>query len=207
MIMKKEKKDTYHHGDLKAEFIKIGMKILREEGINSLSLREISRRVGVSATAAYRHFNDKNHILEVLIVEIYKLLANDLKKSINNITNDLYGGFGKLCWSYISFALNNPNYFKLIFREQHTDNSQSILELSQEVSKIWLNLVIKNQKEGVFREDDPRKIHLAIWSIIQGIVILLINKQLPGIQENEEKIKNITNILLDLLFKGIKKPD
>ncbi len=207
MIMKKKEKDTYHHGDLKTEFVKTGLKILREQGIDALSLREIARRVGVTATAAYRHFNDKNHIINELIVEIYNLLAEVLKKSINDISNDPYGGFGKLCWSYISFALKYPNYIKIIFREQHDNSSHSILESSQEVAKIWLSLVIKNQKEGRFREDDPRKIHLAIWSIIQGIVILFVNKQLPGIQEDEGKLKNIINFLLDLLYNGIKNPD
>lgn len=64
---------------------------------------------------------------------------------------------------------------------------------------------MKNQQEGRLREGDPRKIHLALWSIVQGIMILIINKQLPGIQENNNKLQNIVNFLLELLYNGIKK--
>ncbi|MFT3975751.1 MAG: helix-turn-helix domain-containing protein, partial [Sphingomonas bacterium] len=50
---------AYHHGDLRAALVAEGLLLIEEQGADDLSLRELARRVGVSATAVYRHFPDK----------------------------------------------------------------------------------------------------------------------------------------------------
>src|SRR6266480_2366291 len=49
----------YHHGNLPGALIGAGLKFIEEKGIRALTLREIGAQVGVSRTAAYRHFADK----------------------------------------------------------------------------------------------------------------------------------------------------
>ena len=58
--------ERYHHGDLRRALIKKGMERLRKGAVDELSLREIARSVGVSATAVYRHFPDKAALLSAL---------------------------------------------------------------------------------------------------------------------------------------------
>ncbi|HJG44106.1 TetR/AcrR family transcriptional regulator [Corynebacterium phoceense] len=48
----------YHHGNLKGELLRVAEEIGREEGPESISIRQVTRRVGVSLTAAYRHYTD-----------------------------------------------------------------------------------------------------------------------------------------------------
>ena len=55
--------ERYHHGDLRKALIKKGLERLRKGAAETLSLREIARSVGVSATAVYRHFPDKAALL------------------------------------------------------------------------------------------------------------------------------------------------
>ena len=59
----------YHHGDLRAAVIAAGMKRLTEGGDAELGLRALARDVGVSATALYRHFPDKEALLDALADE------------------------------------------------------------------------------------------------------------------------------------------
>ncbi len=55
-----KKRPQYHHGDLRAALLKVAAKMIAEQGIESLTLRALSERIGVSRTAPYRHFADKS---------------------------------------------------------------------------------------------------------------------------------------------------
>ena len=57
---------TYHHGDLRSALIQAGLTVLAGSDAEHLSLRELARSVGVSPTAVYRHFPDKNALLAAL---------------------------------------------------------------------------------------------------------------------------------------------
>ena len=58
----------YHHGDLRAALIEEGLEQLSQRPADEVSLREIARNVGVSATAVYRHFPDKAALLAALCI-------------------------------------------------------------------------------------------------------------------------------------------
>ena len=53
----------YHHGDLHAALLREAAVLLREQGVEGLSLRRLAERAGVSRTAPYHHFEDKNALL------------------------------------------------------------------------------------------------------------------------------------------------
>ena len=56
-------KGSYHHGDLRSSLLEAAKAMLSESGIEGLSLRKLADRVGVSRTAPYHHFKDKNELL------------------------------------------------------------------------------------------------------------------------------------------------
>ena len=58
-----QKKPTYHHGDLRAALIATALELLEKRDADDIGLREVARHVGVSATAIYRHFPDKDALL------------------------------------------------------------------------------------------------------------------------------------------------
>ena len=62
----KSTRDTYHHGSLKKACLEQGMALLKEVGLEKFSLREVARRVGVTPTAIYHHFPNKNDLLAEL---------------------------------------------------------------------------------------------------------------------------------------------
>ena len=54
---------SYHHGDLRQALLKGALDLIADVGIDNLSLRRLAERVGVSRTAPYHHFSDKNDLL------------------------------------------------------------------------------------------------------------------------------------------------
>ena len=87
--MKKTKSiSSYHHGDLKKALIDSGVEILSEKGIKNLSLREAARRAGVSHTAPYRHFEDKDALLAAIAEEGFLRLIQKLEAGIAKYPNN-----------------------------------------------------------------------------------------------------------------------
>lgn len=66
----------YHHGNLRQSLLDGSFALIRENGIASLTLRQLATRTGVSHTAAYRHFRDKNQLLAALAQPIFKRIAD-----------------------------------------------------------------------------------------------------------------------------------
>jgi len=60
---KKPPPKPYHHGDLRQEILCAACDLLEQETIASLSFRQVAKKVGVSHTAPYRHFKDKESLL------------------------------------------------------------------------------------------------------------------------------------------------
>ena len=96
---------TYHHGDLRPALLRAAAKILEKEGTGAISLRELARRTGVSHTAPYRHFADREALLAALAEEGFALLGGDLEGK----------AWREQAVAYVRFALANPERFRLMF--------------------------------------------------------------------------------------------
>ena len=70
---------SYHHGNLRNELLDTAETQLGTEGVEELSLRALARSVGVSQTAPYRHFSDKNELLAALATRGYRKLLSELE--------------------------------------------------------------------------------------------------------------------------------
>ena len=101
---------TYHHGNLGPALIAAARQLLDTDGPGAVSLREAARRVGVSATATYRHFTDKDHLLAAVAAEGYREFADKLRAV--DVDGD---GFSHMGVAYIEFALDHPGLFRLMF--------------------------------------------------------------------------------------------
>ena len=104
---------TYHHGDLHTALIDTGLSWLATRQGEDISLREIARLVGVSATAVYRHFPDKQALIAALCARGEAALAVALGESAEAAGGGT-AGFGASGQAYVRFALANPGLFRLM---------------------------------------------------------------------------------------------
>jgi AcrR family transcriptional regulator len=107
-------KKPYHHGDLRAALIEQGMALLAQRDADSLSLREVARAAGVSATSVYRHFPDKEALFTALAMEGLAQLGA-AQKAAGQAAGGGKQAFAATGRAYVRFALANPALFRLIF--------------------------------------------------------------------------------------------
>jgi AcrR family transcriptional regulator len=106
-------KTGYHHGDLRTALIDAGLALTRTGGPEALTIREATRRVGVSPNAAYRHFADREALLGAVASAIQHRMAAQMQGSSRRRgAGDQLRAVGM---GYIKFALDEPGWFAVAF--------------------------------------------------------------------------------------------
>lgn len=166
----------YHHGDLRAALIASGLELLAEHTADALSLREVARRVGVSATAVYRHFPDKQALLSALAAEGMERLG-EMQRAASDRAGGGPDGFVASGATYVRFAAENPALFRLIFA-----SAASVSLLDAAPDKV--GRAMRGLREDIARlmprdlpEAARRTAALHAWSLVHGLAMLILDGQ------------------------------
>jgi AcrR family transcriptional regulator len=160
----------YHHGDLRAALIDAGMAAIEARGADDLSLRELARTVGVSATAVYRHFPDKRALMAALAQVGFDRLAHS-QRIASAAAGGGAAGFKATGAAYVRFALANPGLFRLIFA---TPNSEPATMDKPDEAMAMLQA---NAAVLAPAGTDPAVFALQSWSLVHGLAMLLLDRQ------------------------------
>jgi AcrR family transcriptional regulator len=100
-------------GDLREACVREATAIIAKGGIDSLSLRDVARRLGVSHQAPYKHFQSRDHILAEVVGRAYASFAAYLEKRSRH--TDPYEDLGNLGRAYLDYAQKHPLHYQLMF--------------------------------------------------------------------------------------------
>jgi AcrR family transcriptional regulator len=188
---------TYHHGNLKEALISAGLEILSEQGIEGLSLRNVAKKIGVSHTASYNHFPDKQALLAAISTagheQLHQILLDTFEKTKHSSSHII----SEIAWTYLQFALDNPAIFKLMFSgalEEERDHPEYV-EISQKSIVLFEDMIVFSQNKGQLPEGKVEIIAIKLWSLVHGFTYLMLENQFPleylqG-QELREMLKGI----------------
>tara|TARA_R110002096_G_scaffold257381_1_gene450925 strand:- start:278158 stop:278772 length:615 start_codon:yes stop_codon:yes gene_type:complete len=183
------RKSTYHHGNLREVLISSALDILKEGTLQDLSLRALARKAGVSQTAPYRHFEDKEALIVVLMLEGSLILQENMRVACEQ-TNDPVERLINLGISYYDFAEAHPAHFRLMFGGslENKEKYQQLVEAEQNGYKI-VEFVVKECMKLKNAPDKPEElVRLACWSLVHGLANLLLNDVSKNdIPEHEHK--------------------
>ncbi|NSW52417.1 MAG: TetR/AcrR family transcriptional regulator [Anaerolineae bacterium] len=171
---------TYHHGDLKNALITAGLAVLSETGIEGLSLRKVAQRAGVSHTAPYNHFADKQALLAAISTAAQQQMFEMLTIAINHHRTSpdfLY----EIAWETYQFAQEDPGRYRLMFShtvEEEFDYPEFIATWQKNI--MLLEEIVRICQEcGQFADHDVKMMALHIWSTVHGFILLALERQLP----------------------------
>lgn len=188
----------YHHGDLKNALVKAGVEILTKEGLGGLSLRKVARQAGVSHAAPYSHFADKQALIAAISTEGFKQLFNQIKAVIATYRDDPENLLIETAWTYLQFALNEPDRFKLMFSSvlEKEKDYPDFVEISQNNFRQLVEIVELCQQANILKEGESDLIALSIWGTVHGFISLLLEGQISHTVLEKGSLKEILIFIL-----------
>jgi AcrR family transcriptional regulator len=104
----------YHHGDLKVALINGAVELIVEQGVRRFSLAELSRRLGVTVAAPYRHFANRDELLAAVAVRALHAFGEALAAQSSE-ADPPEQRLAAMAGGYVRFAAGQPALFAVVF--------------------------------------------------------------------------------------------
>ena len=186
----------------RAEILEAAERIFVRDGYQGATIRKIAEEVGVSSTALYMHFRDKDEIL----LEICECVTSTLLASNSEISGrpiDPVGRVRLMLDAYMRFGLDNPNAYRLAFCaapvEFAAQRREATADLGARCYERFKSVVAEIAAEGRLRLGDPDDAAFTLWAACHGLVSLAIGQKNPARADQEK----LMALMLDSLFQGL----
>ena len=202
-LKSKQKKPSYHHGDLRSTLLNAANVLLKEMGIEGLSLRKLADKVGVSRTAPYHHFKDKNQLLCAIAEQGFVRWQQDAEFIFNQTGVPPKEKYRQFFHGYISYAADNPELYDLMFGRTIWKLNSATNELRDVAYPSFHNQVEMTKKwqaQGLMpNNEDTLRLSQVTWGTMHGIARLLID----GIYADRSHIDEMCDCAVNLFTQQI----
>jgi len=167
---------------LREKILTTSRHLLFNEGHTSLSMRGIAKKVGVSATSIYLHFDNKDHLLHTLIEESVEELSVSIENRVEKCEG-VISQFQAVINGYKDFALSNPEKYQIIYMVQSDAMARYPKEKFRRARRCYellVKIIQEGVEEGVMQEDDPVTAAYSIWAQLHGVISVVLNQRLDS---------------------------
>lgn len=197
-----EKRETYHHGDLRSQLIEATRVLVEEKGPDRFSVSEACRRAGVSTAAPYKHFRDKQEMLRAVALEGMHRQRHQMLQELELYSPGTLGRIVALGRVYVRFAKAEPGVFRLMFglSDTHGDHDD-LIKTGDNTFAVVQAEVARCRGSDVVEDIDVHQAFL-LWSFVHGLSFLNIDGKLT-----EKNIPvDLEKILEDIAFRVVGDP-
>ena len=172
--MRRKPKTKYHHGNLRAALIEGGLESIERNGIEALTLREIGKRLGVSRSAAYKHFKDKAALISAIREAGFMQFGKVVDAARKEAGDGFAGQLDAMALAYARFANQHRAEFEVIFAAVLETGGAAEAGGGRNL-RILENAIGEAQRQGEVREGDPALLARVVWALVHGASVLRID--------------------------------
>ena len=183
---KKKPVERYHHGDLRRALLDEALRTIQAHGANHLTLRAVGERLGVSRSALYRHFADKQALLAAAACEGFRMLRQAVADAWEHNGHGRTG-FEAMAKAYVQFAVAHPSHYRVMFGGfiESATKDEDLMGEARAAFQVLVDAIVDQQNNGLIRRDDPVLIARFTWALVHGISMLVIDGQLQETGQRE----------------------
>jgi AcrR family transcriptional regulator len=166
----KARQQKYHHGDLRKAILDAALEMTEESGLESLSLREIARRIGVTTAAPYHHFKDRQTLLIELAIRGYRELLEALRQARAGAV-DSEDQVRQAARCYLDFGRRHRALYAIMLSGEFASHAR--LQEMQAVADQALDLVRQSMAASShLGPHESTQAAFCAWSLLHGILTL-----------------------------------
>lgn len=199
------RRDRYHHGDLRESLILATEALVIEKGAEHFTLADACRRAGVTTAAPYKHFRDKQEILEIICQRGFERLRADMLAGVEAKGEGSLEALQEMGRSYVRFARREPNVFRLMFGQQADLKQAQMVDeagtgcFGYLISQVAIYMQNAGQLQAAGGDADPRTHALRLWTFVHGAACLLIDEDYQKVAPDLDVEALITSSARQLL--------
>lgn len=176
-----KQKARYHHGDLKEALVQAAYELVAEEGAENFLLSDACRLAGVSTAAPYKHFRDRDEILEIVVARAFDELADRSMAAVASKGEGTLAGIVAMGEAYITFAVEQQRLFRLMFGQHpKLKKAEDVVDDGKRCFTGVIEQVARyceiNRVPG-----DPRALAIRLWTFVHGAASLLIDEDYAAV--------------------------
>jgi AcrR family transcriptional regulator len=161
-------------GETETAILEAARDLLAEGGLDAVSMRAVASKVGLSATAIYHWFQNKEDLVDRVVLHGFRRSEAYMWKAIEDLPPGSMDRVAALGEAYIRFALENREYFKIIFAIQ-TPAPRHIDDVpGQGGYRVLRQCVVEAMEAGNIRRMEPDLVVLFLWSVVHGLVTIFM---------------------------------
>jgi AcrR family transcriptional regulator len=165
----------YHHGNLREALLEATRRLVAERGPRGFTLAEAARRAGVSPSAPYRHFKDREEVLRALSARGFALFCQRLKDAAAAAAASPEEAVRRMGPAYLAFAREEPGYYAAMFNLGGTDPSAGPAATGGGAPGDGPFAALVEAITAVLPEQggpDPHLVALQVWALSHGVAML-----------------------------------
>jgi AcrR family transcriptional regulator len=198
---------SYHHGNLREEFVAEGLAILEAEGMAALSMREIARRIGVTQTAPLHHFEGKAGLLAAIAALGFRMLFEARMQALKD-QREPGERLMAVLLAYVDFARAHPQLFHLMHGPQIPDKSV-FPELNDAAIRSYgvLETAVADYllaTEGSMER--RREATLAAWTACHGLAQIMTSPQNTPTYVLRKDPAGVSRRIFEIFLRGLAQP-
>jgi AcrR family transcriptional regulator len=168
----------FHHGNLRAVLLDQALVVLRERGLDALSLRELAREAGVSHAAPRKHFADREALLDAIAERGFVRLAKQLREAAAKQPDDFKCALQAAASAYVEFAVAEPALLDLMFAAKVDGPSDAVRGAVDDHIQNLLSIGARGIAAGAFVAADVERLILVLSASVQGIGALVTSQRI-----------------------------
>lgn len=195
-----ESSTSYHHGNLRETLLIKGLELLESSPKAEFSMRELTRSIGVSANAVYRHFASKDELLTALAIQGFQKLLEAQLITIQEVPH-LTQAYVLAGRQYIDFAIQNPMLFRLMYGRFVAMHEDETLKSLAKLSYTGMIYVAANSFGLSVDSLEAKVIAMRVWSVVHGLSHLIVDGQFDDLSSSER------DQMIERVLSGIQVHD
>lgn len=192
----------YHHGDLRSALLQEANVMLRESGIDGLSLRQLAERVGVSRMAPYHHFKDKHELLCALAAEGFRELDQLMDAATLDKGMELDKALHGFVRDYLKFAVSSPDRYELMFGRpiwKTAKPSQELKDTAFACFRHYAERIAALIGDSLPKGRKPLRLAQVSWATLHGLCRLMID----GIYVNQADMNQVSDEAVRMMLAAL----